>query len=587
MTPAAGTLAAIDALHGPPSGAADPWPSLAALERLLARSRDRTTLTLVEFAPASVSRERTWHAYFPRARIVAVRPAWPVEPPPADLAPRLLRRGGNQNDDDLLGRLLAPDRPDIVLDAGANPRWHQLAAIAALFPAMPAGGVYLVADRPTEGGETLPSGAAFTPQRCIRHAARLKEADEAAAPGRSPIEALAGLIARCSETILVEPGLLALRRNDLRVAEAYRTLPLAEAADRLREMETGGSYLRLPAEILDCPAWLMRRFEAAAAPPGREVPAFPGLVGMLRGAVVHGRGVVTTRRGALVQESLINAHQEASAAGLLKLEAGRRYLDPAPRPPPRQLAGPSPRVLLKQAWDNNYGHWLVESLPRLALVERAGWLAPDSRCIVQEEAGPMRQVYLDSLAFFGIGEDRVDFTTGETVEVETLVYPAPLTRQPWAKAPCVVALLERFPEFAARRLAAAAPNAPERIFVARSPGHSRQLLNQDEVIELLRPRGFAVVAPERLGFWEQVATFSRAEIVVGVLGAGMANLVFAPPGVTCIALTTELMGDDFFYDIVCHKRGRYVSIHGKATDPRLGMSSDFTVETGRLAPYLP
>ncbi len=567
------SLRAID-----PAADGAPWP-LAALEPLLAPLRGRQSPpTLVEFAPAALSRERLWADYLPRARIVAVRPAWPADPPPPDLAARLRRRGGSREDDALLGRILAEDQPDAVLDAGEG---AVLPALAALFPPMPAGAPGLSAGRAAGGGPA---------RACLAHAAALQaNAPPPAPPAGSPpwLAALAALLARCATLIEAGPGLLALIRNDARLPEAYPARPLAELADRLRAAETGGPYHRLPAELHDCPEALRRRFAAEAGPPGREVPAFAGQVGLLEGAVVRGRGVVLTRRGALVEESLINAATDPMAAGLLKLEAGRRYLDPAgPLPPARRLAG-APRILLKQHWDDNYGHWLIESLPRLDLVARAGWLTPGARCLVQAEEGPMRRVYLDSLAFFGLGEDRVEFVSGAPVTVETLIYPTPLTRQPWRKAPCVAALLARFPAFAAGRLGPAMPEAPRRIFVTRDAGLGRRLVNQAEIAASLRRRGFAVVAPERLGFWEQVAVFSRAELVVGVLGAGMANLAFAPRGVACIALASEWMGDDFFYDLICHKAGRYVSLHGRATDPAQGMRADFTLDLDRLEALLP
>ena len=38
---------------------------------------------------------------------------------------------------------------------------------------------------------------------------------------------------------------------------------------------------------------------------------------------------------------------------------------------------------------------------------------------------------------------------------------------------------------------------------------------------------------------------------------------------------------------ICHKRGRYISIHGKAADPALGMHSDFDISVEKLARYVP
>jgi hypothetical protein len=45
-----------------------------------------------------------------------------------------------------------------------------------------------------------------------------------------------------------------------------------------------------------------------------------------------------------------------------------------------------------------------------------------------------------------------------------------------------------------------------------------------------------------------------------------------------LALTSETMQDDFFWDLICHKAGSYTSLHGKAIDPDAGMRSHFTLD---------
>ena len=180
--------------------------------------------------------------------------------------------------------------------------------------------------------------------------------------------------------------------------------------------------------------------------------------------------------------------------------------------------------------------------------------------------------------------ERIEETGIGAFRVEQRVYPLPLTRQPWLKAPRVIQELEGFTPLA-RRMGASAP-AARRLFVGRGPGHGRQLLNQAEIVALAEAHGFTPVLPEQYGFWDQVALFSEAELVVGVLGAALSNLAFAPRGVTCLALAREFMGDDFFYDILCHKAGRYASVHGKAVAPEQGMGSDFTLDPALVRPFL-
>ena len=42
------------------------------------------------------------------------------------------------------------------------------------------------------------------------------------------------------------------------------------------------------------------------------------------------------------------------------------------------------------------------------------------------------------------------------------------------------------------------------------------------------------------------------------------------------------MGDDFFWDLISHKKGQYFSLHGKASAPERGMHSDFVIDLDDL-----
>ncbi|HUA51661.1 MAG TPA: glycosyltransferase family 61 protein, partial [Candidatus Sulfotelmatobacter sp.] len=53
--------------------------------------------------------------------------------------------------------------------------------------------------------------------------------------------------------------------------------------------------------------------------------------------------------------------------------------------------------------------------------------------------------------------------------------------------------------------------------------------------------GFEPVSPEALGFVDQVKLFAAASVIAGPHGAGLANMVFAPPGTPVV----ELIGPRF------------------------------------------
>ncbi len=81
-------------------------------------------------------------------------------------------------------------------------------------------------------------------------------------------------------------------------------------------------------------------------------------------------------------------------------------------------------------------------------------------------------------------------------------------------------------------------------------------------------------------FEEQVITFSAAQWVVGTIGAECTNCAFAPPGVRLLGLAPATLNDDFFWDLVSHKGGAYLSLHGVAETEN--MNADFFVDLALL-----
>lgn len=70
----------------------------------------------------------------------------------------------------------------------------------------------------------------------------------------------------------------------------------------------------------------------------------------------------------------------------------------------------------------------------------------------------------------------------------------------------------------------------KKIYISRNRYKYRKLLNEDEVINALKPLGFEIVYPELLPFIDQVSLFASAKIVIGTTGSALTNLLFCQPG---------------------------------------------------------
>lgn len=88
-----------------------------------------------------------------------------------------------------------------------------------------------------------------------------------------------------------------------------------------------------------------------------------------------------------------------------------------------------------------------------------------------------------------------------------------------------------------------AVTAKKKIFVSRlsvTKRHGgRALQNENELIECLLIRGFQIVEPESMSFQEQMQLFQEAEIVIGLGGAGLFNVVFCRPGTRVVSIESS------------------------------------------------
>lgn len=287
--------------------------------------------------------------------------------------------------------------------------------------------------------------------------------------------------------------------------------------------------------------------------------------------------LVFTSDGTLVRESLLNRGDENEFCGIERRgEDAFRFLAPPPSAP-RIHVGKS--VMLRQNWDPNYGHWLIEGLPRLALVLEAVDIA-DTVFFVTLTDSKMAKVFADSLQLFGISRDKLRYISDEVIHSEELFYPTPMTIQPWVKAPRVV----RFLEDVARRVTSdhVGNQFPRKIYISRPETSRRRIRNHEAIRAFFLARGYSEVRPADLTFTQQVSTFSRATHVVGVLGAECVNFAFSPQGVRFLGLAPDLMQDDFFWDLASHKGGAYSCLHGPAADPSSGMNSPFSIDLDLL-----
>jgi hypothetical protein len=107
------------------------------------------------------------------------------------------------------------------------------------------------------------------------------------------------------------------------------------------------------------------------------------------------------------------------------------------------------------------------------------------------------------------------------------------------------------------------------------------------VLRVAASQGFEIVRPEQHGLRDQARLFSEAAVVMGVKGAGLTNVVFAPRDSSVVVLSPSNWGDSFFWDLAGQLGINYVEVIGRAVD---GIAeppnSPFEVDLARLGEAL-
>lgn len=549
---------------------------LGVYEQLLGHLRDEK-IQLLEIGVHKASSLRMWEKYFGNARIIG-----------ADLSDkckafeggRITIEVGDQGNEKFVRLLGKRYRPTVLIDDGSH-RWeHQILSFRTLWPTVKPGGFFIVEDIHTSFGDDYrPVYGREGTQDAYEYVADIVRGIVAGTRADKPKDQFEQYCRETIESATFLKHSIVIRKRDF-PQPWYTRRSVADIPSERSWTGESESYDRIPAEVVgtgDGAARANARLQTVVEE-GTITMAAP-VSAVVKDVVVHDFGLATVG-DSILAETLNSAQNVRYTSRLYRpfeddhwVEAGRREAVRRPR----RTDGRT-QVLMRQTWDRNFGHWLIDSFGRLATLEGHVDL---TTCVFQVNRQPnaqMQQVVLDSFELAGVGADQVEFCEILKDAYDELLVPGTIAATPLRKHPLVVRYLERLGE--------QVPTGPaDRIYLSRAKASRRRILNEDAVVELLADRGFTVVHPEDLSLREQIATMRGASQVVGVMGAGLTNLVFSPAGVSVLALATESMQHDYFYDIVCHKKGRYRGLQGasaKAEGSHAAIGDDFEVDLALL-----
>ncbi len=240
-----------------------------------------------------------------------------------------------------------------------------------------------------------------------------------------------------------------------------------------------------------------------------------------------------------------------------------------------------------------YFHWLFDLLPRLKMLEDLG-VKPD-KIYLQNHYRFQRET-LELLDIVST-QDIINCSDVPLLSASTLIVPCHEVMDGREFPKWVIDFVRSnfLPKVDRLQL-----SSPKRLYISRADALFRRVLNEQEILPVLKEYGFTMVKLEKLSFQQQIILFRDAEAVVLPHGSGLANLVFCAKGVPVIELLpTQVL--DHGYRLSRAVGLDYFFLSAQAGDSRIcegtshsgNIPYDFTIspqdliETLRLARIVP
>ncbi len=257
-----------------------------------------------------------------------------------------------------------------------------------------------------------------------------------------------------------------------------------------------------------------------------------------RNCVVIDGKFVARHDGMIVAEAAADKPVEQIEAALARYQGEDRI-----QPVREILSNDFPVIHIMKEGTANYGHVVVEMLPKLVNARKLG--LTNVNILVPQEAGWAAEIIRQTARRVGLEPCVVLVDGASAIRVDELLLLSPVSQHNNRKSRTLLDLRDVWLSDVGRP-----SGAGRRIAVWRTPTEKRRLLNDPEVRRLLEKRRYKIVNPGEMSFTDQIRLFAEASEIVGLLGAGMTNCLFAPPEAKVFIIDHGIY-DFFFWDLCC------------------------------------
>jgi capsular polysaccharide biosynthesis protein len=234
----------------------------------------------------------------------------------------------------------------------------------------------------------------------------------------------------------------------------------------------------------------------------------------------------------------------------------------------KKIKGKVLSILTVGGGNNNYWHWVFDVLPRIFLYEKFYSLKNLDKILVPNLK---EKFQIETLSDLGI-KNKIIINANyyrhiKAKELYATSHPniSNLERVPYW---IIVSLRDRFIKMKNQT------NKFDKIYIDRADSKSnvksfRKIINEKEIINFLISKGFKIIKLSEFSFLEQVSIFNNAKYIIGLHGAGFANLVFCKKNTNILEIKPKKAGN-IIKNLSVDSNLRYSSIDLNPLDNPIG-----------------
>ncbi|MEZ4774403.1 MAG: glycosyltransferase family 61 protein [Bacteroidia bacterium] len=233
---------------------------------------------------------------------------------------------------------------------------------------------------------------------------------------------------------------------------------------------------------------------------------------------------------------------------------------------------PGKAVSLTTVKGEQFFHWILDILPKLAIMRGAGMNCNmlDYVIVNSTKSRFMRE----TLALAGVPMEKVITTDDHPhIKVDELLVPS---KPGWTGNPPAWSI-EFLRDLFLPTIPEDTSHLPKRIYISRAKAPVRKVKNESAVIDYVQKAGFTSVLLEDFSITDQIAMFAGAEAIIAPHGAGLTHLSFCKPGTKIIEFFSPLYVNACFYSLASVVNLDYYYLLGEGKSPKEGVDLEINI----------